>query len=311
VTQGKEITMTISENASVFFKCKVKDFAGPEDWKGPKLAYRLRSGEDEQDTVPSRLEELAGQDGAEKLQALVLGAWGDGSESSAEVIQALVKNKNNFAALKAMFLGDITYEENEMSWIQQSDAAPLLRAFPGLEVLRVRGGTGLKFSKSRHDALKQLIVETGGLPRAVIREICRCEFSGLEHLELWLGIENYGWDGGVEDLQPLLAAEFFPKLQYLGLRNSEIADDIAAVVVNAPILQQLEVLDLSNGTLSDVGAQALLTLSRDIPLKELNLSHHYMTPAMVKQLKKELRCKVVADNPQDPDEEWRAVMVSE
>ncbi len=31
-----------------------------------------------------------------------------------------------------------------------------------------------------------------------------------------------------------LAGKVFPKLKYLGLMNSEIANDIAAVVVNAP-----------------------------------------------------------------------------
>jgi hypothetical protein len=100
-------------------------------------------------------------------------------------------------------------------------------------------------------------------------------------------------------------------LTYLGLRNSEIVDDIAPVVVNSPILAQLQVLDLSNGTLTDVGAQALLNLPAKLALQELNLSHHYMTPVMVQRLCKELTCKVIADDGQDPNEEWRSVVVSE
>lgn len=46
-------------------------------------------------------------------------------------------------------------------------------------------------------------------------------------------------------------------------------------------------------------------------LKELDLSHHYMTEAMVKRLRKQLKCRVSADDGQDPDEEWRSVLVSE
>ena len=41
--------MTISENAETFYKCRVKDFTGPDDWEGPKLAYRLRRSWDDEE----------------------------------------------------------------------------------------------------------------------------------------------------------------------------------------------------------------------------------------------------------------------
>jgi hypothetical protein len=306
--------VTISEHADGFFQCPIKDFTGPGDWEGTRTAYRLSIGWDDQPPVLfERLEQLAVQKDAPKLQALVVGPWfgNDSGNSSADVVKALAGKKDRFAGLRAIFLGDITYDENEISWIQQSDVAPLLKAFPRLEVLRVRGGYGLAFSRVRHEALKQLIVETGGLPRSVIREICRCEFPNLEHLELWLGVENYGWDGGIEDLQPILAGKLFPKLETLGLRNSDIVDEIAAVLVNAPILGQIKILDVSNGTLTDVGAQALLNLAEGTGLRELNLSHHYMTEGMVARLQSTLPFEVIADDGQDPNEEWRSVVVSE
>jgi hypothetical protein len=303
-----------SEHAQVFFGRKVKDFTGSDDWNGAQIAYRLRiTWDDLADAMFERLDELANHPDAYKLGALIIGDWhgDDSAKSSDSIIEALVAKKARFAGLQALFLGDIVVEENEVSWIEQSDMSPLLKAFADLRLLRVRGGNHLKFSKTTHPALEQLIVETGGLHRSTIREICRCDFPNLQHLELWLGVENYGFDGGVEDLQPLLAGKCFPKLEYLGLRNSDIVDEIAPVVVNAPILKQLKVLDLSNGTLSDVGAAALLNLPAGLPLQELNLSHHYMTEGMVKKLKKALKYKVVADDAQDPDEEWRSVVVSE
>jgi hypothetical protein len=306
--------MTISEHAEVFYGREVKTFEGPDDWEGPDFAYRVGiTWDDKPQVLDDKFDQLIGCDGAKDLEALVIGCWqGEDSASSSEsIIKALAGRRKKLPGLKALFLGDITYEENEISWIQQSNVSPLLEAFPKLEVFRVRGGNALEFAPVQHESLTHLIVETGGLPRSVIREICRCEFPNLQHLELWLGVAEYGFDGGVEDLQPLLTGKLFPKLTYLGLRKSGTVDDIAPVVVNAPILQRLRVLDLSNGTLSDTGARALLNLPSGLPLEELNLSHHYMTDEMVKRLQKTLKCRVVADDGQDPNEEWRGVVVSE
>jgi hypothetical protein len=306
--------MTISQHAESFYNQKVKPFDDAGDWEGPDTAYRVAiTWDDKGKALAEKLGRLLACDGADRLQALVIGAWNgdDSGVSSQSIVDELVKQRTRLAGLKALFLGDITFEENEISWIEQSNVSPLLDAFPGLEVFRVRGGNSLQFAPVRHESLTQLIVETGGLPRSVISEICGCDFPRLEHLELWLGEENYGFDGGVEDVRPLLAGRYFPKLTYLGLRNSAIADDIASVVPTAPILQRLRSLDLSNGTLSDVGARALLTLPAGIPLRELNLSHHYMTEDMVDRLRDTLNCLVIADDGQDPDEEWRGVVVSE
>jgi hypothetical protein len=121
-----------------------------------------------------------------------------------------------------LFVGEMTVEECEISWINQSDVSPLLKAFPKLETLRVRGGSGLSFSRMAHQSLRELVVETGGLSRSTIRETFLCDFPALERLQLQLGDGGYGFDGSVEDLQPLLAGKLFPKLEYLGLTNSEI-----------------------------------------------------------------------------------------
>lgn len=306
--------MTIEQHAETFGGHPVKSFDGPDDWDGPDHTYRVAiTWDDGADAFAEKLEQLVRCEGAEDMEALVIGAWNgdDSARSSDGVIKALAGYHSVLKSLKALFLGDIIYEENEISWIQQSDVAPLLKALPKLEVFRVRGGNDLAITPLKHAHLTHLIVETGGLRRSMIREICQCDFPRLEHLELWLGEGNYGFDGGVEDLQPLLTGKRFPKLTYLGLRNSEIADDIAAVVVNAPIVQRLRILDLSNGNLSDTGAQSLLHLPAGLPLEELNLTHHYMTPAMVKRLQKALPYKVIADDGQDPNAEWRSIVVSE
>lgn len=296
--------MTICKNASVFFSSPVKDYRSPADWDGTETAYRLRVNRDSgRGQLIAHLDCLAQQDEALQLDALVIGKWGSESRfSSFEIIQALTARRDRLSGLQAIFLGDIAHEESEISRIQGSDVSPLLNAYAQLEVLRVRGGNGLQFSKVRHESLRALIVETGGLPRSVLREICSCDFPNLVHLELWLGSATHGWDGGIEDLQPILDGQRFPQLRYLGLRHSEIADEIASAVVNAPVLKQLRVLDLSSNHLSDVGGRAFFRLPSNIRLGRLILRGHALSDAIVKKLDRELLCKVIVDNLQRQDE---------
>ena len=132
---------------------------------------------------------------------------------------------------------------------------------------------------------------------------------------MWLGTGGYGADTTPEDFAPLLAGTKFPKLKYLGLRDSEIADDLAAVLASAPVLKKLKTLDLSMGTLSDAGAKALLAGKLVKKLEKLDVHYHFCTPEVVKQLKA-LGPKVDAGDPQKP-EDWgggettRFVAVSE
>ncbi|WP_232093216.1 hypothetical protein [Gimesia panareensis] len=93
----------------------------------------------------------------------------------------------------------------------------------------------------------------------------------------------------------------FPKLKYLGLRNSIFADEIAQAIAAAPILNQVEVVDLSLGTLGDAGAQALLDCNRLNELKKLDLHFHYLTDEMCKKLST-LDLEVDLDDQQEPDE---------
>jgi hypothetical protein len=215
--------------------------------------------------------------------------------------------------LRALFLGEMTSEECEISWIQQSDVTPLLRAFPRLEVLRVRGGTGLALEPVRHESLRELAFETGGLPGAVARAVGACDLPALRHLELWLGVDEYGGDATVEDLAGVLAGTGLPQLRSLGLMDAEIADLAAEALASAPVVARLERLDLSMGILSDVGALALLGGQPLTHLRALDLSHHYlseeMSAAMVERL---VGVEVDIRDRQVPDEDGdRYVAVDE
>jgi hypothetical protein len=247
------------------------------------------------------------------LTSLIIGAWTGSCEGgdSKELVALLAKSAPKLPGLRHLFLGEMVVEECEISWINQSDVSPLLTAFPKLESFRVRGGSGLSFSRIKHESLRELAVETGGLSRGTIREIILCDFPALEHLELLLGEANYGFDGGVEDLQSLLTGRLFPKLTWLGLMNSEIANEIAAVIVNAPLVSRLETLDLSLGNLDGEGVQSLHGLAAYPNLKTLNISHHYAEEADVAALKKVLKCQIIAEDKQEPEDEWRPIVHAE
>jgi predicted DNA-binding WGR domain protein len=302
----------IGQNAGTFIGRRVVDY-DPEKPAKADVIYRFRSDWEDNEVVPN-LEHFLATPAAAEAVGLVIGAWhGDDPElTPAKVIEVLTKSKDRLPKLAAIYLGDITSEENEMSWIKQCDLAPLLAAYPNLQLLRSRGGDGLKLSAPQHENLRALALETGGMDVSVIRSVSQSNFPNLEYLELWLGTDEYGANYSVPDLQPILSGRLFPKLKYLGLRNCQRADELAGVVVNSPLLQRIETLDLSLGVLTDEGAQALLMLPLNTTVKKLNLHYNYISADLIRQLKA-LPLTVDASKPGDmeTDDEWRFVAVGE
>ncbi|CAM5588464.1 STM4015 family protein [Streptomyces hirsutus] len=220
-----------------------------------------------------------------KVRALVVGPWEDAYDSaSSKVMEVLLGARDRLPALRALFLGDMIYEEAEISWITHADVSPLLTGFPALEEFGVRGSQGLRFPALRHDALRSLTMQSGGLPVEVVRGVGASELPALEHLDLWLGTSQYGADSEVADLEPILSGDRFPRLRHLALRNSEIQDEVAAAVASAPVVARLDVLDLSMGILSDEGAVALLGGQPLTHLKKLDLHHNYLSDPVRQRL---------------------------
>jgi hypothetical protein len=251
------------------------------------------------------------------VRALIVGVWGEAYDAKSDVvIDLILAAKDRLSALEALFIGDQEQEENEISWIEQSDVTPLLQAFPGLRVLGIRGGSELAFPAVRHTALRELRIETGGLPREVVQGIAASELPGLERLELWLGDPNYGGDTEVADLAPLLDGRALPVLRHLGLQNSPVQDEIAAAVAAAPVVAGLSSLSLSMGVLTDAGAEALLSGQPLGHLKRLDLHHHFLSDAMMHRLADALPGVEVDVSGQEEPEEyrgevWRYVAVAE
>lgn len=309
--------------ATTFANRKVEEFdseIGITDPSSTAYALRVAKWNAPQDIdITHYLAKLLQDDRASLVEALVFGVWDEymnlmNENSSAILVDALVAAKEQLPNLKAVFIGDINSEECEISWFYQSDISPVLAAYPNLEILQVRGGNGLAFSFVQHENLTAMIVETGGLSRETIAQISALKLPALEHLELWLGCCDYGGDSSIEDLMPILDNQSFPNLTYLGLRNSEYSDEIAKALVNAPVLEQIMVLDLSMGTLTDEGALALLNCPAINQLDLLNVSENYLSDEMIQRLS-ELDVEVRANNQKQEedydDEIYRYCSVAE
>ncbi|TWV32596.1 leucine-rich repeat domain-containing protein [Streptomyces misionensis] len=253
------------------------------------------------------------------VRALVIGPWWEDEYIElGPVLELLLADAEGFPALRALFLADVVGEECEISWLELADVTPVLERFPLLEELGVRGGDRLSLRPVRHESLRALRFQSGGLPGSVVRAVGACELPALERLELWLGVSAYGGDATVADLAPILAGGGLPALRHLGLQDSELQDDIAAAVASAPVMAQLESLSLSMGTLTDAGAEALLDGQPLTHLRRLDLHHHFVGEAVAGRLRAALGSagtEMDLSGRQVPrqwrNEEWRYVAVSE
>jgi hypothetical protein len=273
----------------------------------PGTIYRLSLSWDASERgepLTDMLAQFLDTPGADQVPGMVLGMWENATHSAEgadRIVAALVAARPRLTKLRSIFLGDISYEECEISWIQQTDVSPLLDAYPQLEYFRVRGGQGLVMGWPQHQFLKALIIESGGLSAEVVRAVGGAQLPLLEHLELWLGSDEYGRTATMVDLEPILDGRQFPNLEYLGLRDCDIADEVALALAEAPILRQIKVLDLSLGNLSDEGANALRKNPAIAALRKLDIHHHYVSPAVVNELTA-LGIELDASKPKEPDE---------
>lgn len=309
----------IFSKPDTFIGCEVKEYnVGDNLSLFNGLALRLSVSYDEYETgktIMDKLEYLILQPEVCDIESLIFGPWGEEFDVGPQkLLDFLVQNKTKFSHLNAIYVGHIEQEECEMSWIIQASYESFLNAFTDLEHLKIRGSQDLDVGKINHPNLKSFVIESGGLPSKVINSVIEANLPALECLALWLGDDGYGFDGTIATLKPLMMNKYFPNLEYLGLKNSQIADEIAQLLPGSPLLAQIKSLDLSMGTLGDLGAQAILDNDEFNHLELLDLHFHYMSDEMMNKLK-ELPFEVNVDDQQEADmddgEEWRYVAVSE
>lgn len=239
------------------------------------------------------------------LEEIVIGNWGDcwDEEDGAQfLLDELAENADKISHIKSLFIGDMDFEECEVSWIIQGNYENLLKALPNLEELTIKGSTDLSLGTVSHKNLKSLTIICGGLPSDVIKSIETANLPNLRKLKLYLGVDDYGFDGSIDTVRSLLANSNFPKLIYLGITDSEIQDEVTEAVLDSKYIQNIKVLDLSNGTLTDKGGALLLEKLPSLTNLELvDLSWHYLSDEMMKKLE-ELDIKINLEEQQQSEE---------
>jgi len=196
------------------------------------------------------------------------------------VLKSLIKHKDALPNLISLYLNDIESEECELSWIVEGDLSPVWERFPNLREFKVRGYPG-EMGQISMPYLEKFTIECSGMKKANLQRLFKADMPNLMHLDLWIGTDEYGGETNADDWGPLLSGELFPKLKYLGLRNCSYADNLAKIVADAPILDRIETLDMSLGTLGDEGGVALYQSDKVRALKHLDLEHHFMSDWMM------------------------------
>lgn len=279
-------------------------------------AYDWEQYQEQKKGPATMIQEILADPELPNLKELIVGSWGWASEDSCQpLIDGIIEHKDRFSNIESLFLGDMDYEECEVSWIIQGNYSRLWEAMPQLKSLTIKGSTDLELGTICHEDLESLTIICGGLPSTVIKSIETAKLPHLKKLLLYIGVENYGFDGNAETIRTLLSQADFPSLEYLGIADSEIQDELAAVVLDSKYMKQITTLDLSCGSLTDAGGELILQKLPSYPnVKALDLHYHYLSDDMTRKLR---RLPVEIDlseqnSPEEYDGEiWMNAMLTE
>jgi predicted DNA-binding WGR domain protein len=246
------------------------------------------------------LEALMASPASEPLRELTVGLTdfeGGGLHDAHQAIAAGIVHPK----LTQVFIGDFHAEEQEISWVGHGDISGLYAKAPGLLRLRLRGA-GILLGQLEHPTLARLEIESGGLPEAAVASLAAAKLPELVYLSVWFGRETYGGTTNIAALRPLFSTTGLPKLEHLGLQNSEMEDEIAIELAGSKLLEQVDSVDLSMGTLREPGAQAIIDHApRFKHLKSLNLSENFIPSTQVAALRSALGKTLTLGYQQTPD----------
>jgi hypothetical protein len=132
----------------------------------------------------------------------------------------------------------------------------------------------------------------GGTRRSLLESLSKSSLPSLQHLEIWLGSEDYGCDITPEDIKLFLDSLYtqknIPYLKTLGFKNYHFQDEIVEILFQSELVkQQIVHIDISEGTLSDTGASILLQCLKEVKYKHLvsiDCHHNYISTKLINHL---------------------------
>ncbi len=251
-----------------------------------KYAYGYTDYEKNGKNAKSMIPDILADPEFASLTELRIGDWGNSwDDGCQDIIDAIIAQPDKFSHIKKLFIGDMDYEECEVSWIIQGNYSGLWAALPNLRSLTIKGSTDLELGEICHEGLEELEIICGGLGKPQIQAVANAKLPNLKKLLLYIGVEDYGFDGDADTIKEFLDQADFPKLTYLGITDSEIQDELAGIVLESKYMTQIETLDLSLGTLTDQGGKLLLQKLPEYPnIKNLDIHYHYLSNEMVDKL---------------------------
>lgn len=267
-------------------------------------------------TVPEMFRELIKLESFKFVNEIVFGCTDLEGETDFDDVMLPLSKVGKLPSIRRLTVGEYDYEEQELTWVKVGNCGRLWPVLPNLEFFKARGG-GISLGKLEHEHLEELVLETAGLPKDAVKSLAAAKLPSLVKLDAWIGneerSEEHGEHSDIDDLKPLLTGVGVPKLKHLGLKNCDYQDDIAVALATAPIVAQLETLDLSMGVMAEAGAQAVIEHSGHFAhLSKIDLSDNCIDDAEVAALQEKFGDKVDVDG-QEPseDEDDRYISVSE
>lgn len=281
-------------------------------YKSKKFSYEYEEYEEGDKSTQTMVADIMEDPDFMDLEEIVIGDWGNAWEDDVQkIIDDIIENKEQFSHIKSLFIGDMDFEECEVSWIMQGHYENLFRAMPQLEKLTIKGSEDLDLGEVEAPNLQSLEIICGGLPKDVIQSVRDAKLPALKSLTLYIGIDNYGFDGTIKDIEELLEKSNFPALENLAIVDSEIQDEICKAVLESKYMKQIKRLELSMGSLTDKGGQLLLDKLPEFPnVKYLDVHYHYLSDEMMEKLEA-LPIEVDTDRTDEwiEPEEWDGEMV--
>lgn len=281
--------------------------------------YRFVAKPDGEDIATTYFDEFLEIGTHSECEGVIMGFYGDwemsyeGGDTHGPAVTLLTENSGKLPKLKHIYLGDGSAAHNyDISSCQGGQLDELLVAFPGLENLHARAtDPGLK--PTRHACLRSLVIEGSGVTNEFL--LCLAEqsvFPELEQLTLCLGDSEYAGIGDdLSAVTKLINNNPFPKLKQLGLCNCGPADKLVELLTQSEMIQQIESLDLSLGTMGDAGGELLAKSEAFKNLKELELIHHYMTEPVIELVNKRFSGIKLKFEVGDAEPDYRYVGVTE
>ena len=264
-------------------------------------SLRLAIDYDEDAKLVEVLETFLAHPSSRLLQDLEVGSLNIADTYNySPILSVLAKAK--LPALRRLFIAEFHSEQCELSWSSLGGFSSVWKAAPNLESVVVRGGSfelgPIKLAKA-----KSFEVQTGGLSGKNFKAIALAKWPALERLAIWFGTENYGGTANAKMVKPFLDSANIAKVTDLGLMNCDFIDDLCALLPKSKIAKRLERLDLSMGTMSDAGAEALAAGAKAFPkLRELNIERNFVSAAGLAALKG--FTKTVLTKGQETPDDW-------